>query len=298
MQRSLSIITTCKGRLEHLKQTLPRMIESGAYEVVVVDFSCPDGTAAYVSEHFPSVRVVSVEGQTYFSNWKARNAGAAAATSNLLVFCDADTIVAERAVAWLRENLPPRNFGFLERAATLHFNKQGLPLAANQLRGFHVVPAAAFRRASGYDELFEGYAAGADTDLESRLSLLGLNGFSLDPSTIVEDVIQHDNDDRMRHHRAPINVSYGTGLIYRIAKFAVLKNRRTAELPLKTRRLIYKAASEAATRLQVEDNTKMALTIAKEAIGMPRQLGFESAAIEVTLQVRVSGKDRIDKIPD
>ncbi len=42
----------------------------------------------------------------------------------------------------------------------------------NQLKGFHVIPAPAFRRLGGYDEVLEGYAAGADTDLEDRLSLI------------------------------------------------------------------------------------------------------------------------------
>ena len=42
-----SIITTCKGRLHHLRRTLPCMLAQGcdfAYEVVVVDFGCPQGT--------------------------------------------------------------------------------------------------------------------------------------------------------------------------------------------------------------------------------------------------------------
>ncbi len=40
-----SIITTCKGRLEHLKQTLPAMLAQKDSEVIVVDYSCPHGTA-------------------------------------------------------------------------------------------------------------------------------------------------------------------------------------------------------------------------------------------------------------
>ena len=35
--RTFSIITTCKGRLDHLKQSLPTMIDQGAKEVIVVD---------------------------------------------------------------------------------------------------------------------------------------------------------------------------------------------------------------------------------------------------------------------
>lgn len=86
------------SRLEHLKASLTRMIGQPA-EVIVVDFSCLQGTADYVRSHFPSVRVVAVEGEAYFSNWKARNAGAAVASSDILLFCDADTVLAESAIA-------------------------------------------------------------------------------------------------------------------------------------------------------------------------------------------------------
>ena len=161
MARTFSIITTSKGRLEHLKLSLPQMLRQNCSEVIVVDFSCPEGTGDYVRTHFPAVKVVAVEGEDYFSNWKARNAGAAAASSNVLIFCDADTVLADDAGAWISDTLPERAFGFFERAKTVRFNTSGLRLAANQLRGFHVIPAAAFRRLGGYDEVFQGYAAGA-----------------------------------------------------------------------------------------------------------------------------------------
>ena len=165
MQRSFSIITTCKGRLEHLKQTLPRMLEQGAAEVIVVDYSCPDGTAAWVGKHFPAARVVTVEGEQGFSNWRARNLGAAAATGDLLLFCDADTILAPNAGEAIAKALPPKTYGFFKRNATARFNKAGLRLGSNQLRGFHAIPAPAYRRLGGYDDVLRGWGAGGDTDL-------------------------------------------------------------------------------------------------------------------------------------
>ncbi len=82
------------------------MVGQGANEVIVVDYSCPQGTGEFVREYFPAVRVVSVTGEEHFSNWKARNAGASIASSDVLVFVDADTLLAEGAIAWLSENLP------------------------------------------------------------------------------------------------------------------------------------------------------------------------------------------------
>ena len=55
------------------------------------------------AEYFPAVRVVSVTGEEHFSNWKARNAGASVASSDVLVFVDADTLLADGAIAWLSE---------------------------------------------------------------------------------------------------------------------------------------------------------------------------------------------------
>ena len=298
MKRGFSIITVSKGRLEHLKQSLPRMLGQRAAEVIVVDFSCPQGTGDYVAEHFPAARVVKVEGETHFSNWKARNAGAAAATSEILVFCDADTILADGAVKWLDSHFPPRSFGYFERGAMEGFNRKGLKLGKNQLRGFLVVAAKAFRRVGGYDELFEGYAAGADTDLVDRLGLIGHAEFRLD-SDIIADVIEHGNAERLEHHREPTRISYGAGFIYRTAKFALLKIKRMTELPLEVRRELYDSAHQAAANLgSSTDSVSLTVAITDRKVKMPRQLGYAEAAVKTSLRVEVSGKNRIEKIPD
>ena len=44
MTPRFSIITTCKGRLENLKHTLPKFLRQENTEVVVVDHDCPDHT--------------------------------------------------------------------------------------------------------------------------------------------------------------------------------------------------------------------------------------------------------------
>jgi glycosyltransferase involved in cell wall biosynthesis len=297
MQRSFSIITACKGRLEHLKQSLPRMLAQGASEVIVVDYSCPEGTGDYVREHFPTVRVVKVEGQEGFSNWRARNAGAALAQGQVLVFCDADTLLADNAIAWIDEHLPPRQFGYFMRQHTGQFNKVGLRLGSNQLRGFHAIPAAAFRRLDGYDEVLQGYAAGGDTDLEERLVLMGVANFVMNPA-IIDDVIQHDNQARVMHHADPIAVSYSAGLLYRNAKMTVLRLRRRPNLPLESRQTLYGRALDAARNLQSRDKVFLSLDLLRQPAGMPLQLGFKKAALRIAVTVEISGEGRVEEVPE
>ena len=273
------------------------MLEQGAAEVIVVDYSCPEGTGAYVRKNFPTARVVEVKDESFFSNWRGRNAGAAVATSDLLVFCDADTVLAPGALSWVDEHLPERSYGFFYRRATDRFNKEALRFAVNQLKGFLVVPAATFRRVEGYDEVFDGYGSGADTDLEDRVMLAGAKRFRLDPE-IVQRVIEHGDSERMSHHRDPIAVSYAAGLVYRKAKLAVLMTRRVPELPLELRRGIYASAEEGAKALAADkDRLNLAVKLSNEPVGMPRALGFEEAIIKVSVVVEVSGKRRIAKKP-
>jgi glycosyltransferase involved in cell wall biosynthesis len=269
------------------------MVAQSCNEVIVVDFSCPQGTGDFVSANFPSVRLVSVAGQDHFSNWKARNAGAAAATSNVLIFVDADTLLAEGAIEWIAAHLPPRTFGFFDSKTSRAFNRDGPRVAANQLKGFQIVPAAAFRRVGGYDEVLEGYAAGADTDLEIRLSMIGLRRRPLD-SCIVESVIQHDASSRTAHHAQPIASSYAAGLLYRAAKRTLLKMNRRAELPIELRRNLYRAASEAAHTLgSKRGRITMNVKLSEEPILMPRQLGFERGQQSASLRLEISMEDAL-----
>lgn len=288
MARTFDIITTCKGRLEHLKRSLPSMLDQGAANVIVVDYSCPDGTAGYVREHFPLTRVVHVEGQPHFSNWRARNAGAAAASSQVLVFCDADTILANNAIAWLSEHLPTKALGHFERNTRRKFNKAKTNLAENQLAGFIAVPRAAFLRVGGYDEVLEGYGAGGDTDLTYRLGIIGLKFFGVAPN-IIESVLEHDDDDRVRYHADAMAHSYAAGLLYRSAKRYLMGIRNRADLDLDLRRRLYESAGIAAAKLDpARRSAGITVTIEQGPIQMAPLLGYERGTQKISLRVDLS----------
>lgn len=277
------------GRLDHLKLALPRMAAQ-ADELIVVDYSCPQATGEYVRGNFPSAQVVSVAGETYFSNWKARNAGASAATADMLVFVDADTVLADNAVASLSVQLPAEAYGFIPATKAQDLNTSGRPLAMNQLSGFLAVPAAEFQRIGGYDEVFEGYASGADVDLRTRLNLAGLTAFALEPS-LVDRVIEHDAESRVQHHAMPIATSYAAGLLYRKAKRAILRIKGALELEFEERRQLYAAAKRAAA--EPRDRLAMDIVIGQQPILMPRQLGYGRGTETLSLRIELSLTDKL-----
>lgn len=267
------------------------MVAQQCNEVIVVDYSCPEGTGKFVSANFPSVRLATVKGQDHFSNWRARNAGAAIAQSDVLIFVDADTLLADGAIDWISASITPGTFGFFDTRTSQTFNPSGPRVAANQLKGFQVIPTQAFRRVGGYDEVLEGYAAGADTDLEYRLARLGLKRQALD-ARIIESVVQHDAASRTANHAQPIKTSYAAGLLYRAAKRTMLQLKQHVELPLETRRNLYSAATKAALGLTTgSDRIAMKVRLGREAIMMPRQLGYERGAQTNWLNIEVVLED-------
>ncbi len=54
----ITFVTTCRGRLAHLRETLPSLVAQPDASVVVVDYGCPEASGHWVEEHFPQVDVV------------------------------------------------------------------------------------------------------------------------------------------------------------------------------------------------------------------------------------------------
>jgi glycosyltransferase involved in cell wall biosynthesis len=175
-------ITTCMGRLEHLKQSLPRIANQPDVSVVVVDYSCPDGAGAWVEANFPQVRVVRVEGETVFSRSRARNIGAAAADAPWLAFVDADVLVDPGFSTTVRPLLKPGRFYRPHPTAPQTF-------------GFVIVERSAFEAMGGYDETFVGWGS-EDTDMLQMLEFERLQPTHFPGSLL--DEIPHTNELRAK----------------------------------------------------------------------------------------------------
>lgn len=179
---AISFVTTCKGRLAHLQQTLPRMVAQGAdCEVVVVDYDCPDGTTNWVARHHPGVRRVEVTRQPGFHKARALNLGAKAASAPWLMFVDADILLAPDFAAQIRPLLILGRFLRPE------------PLVADAW-GSCLVRRDDFLAVGGYDEVLQGWG-GEDDDMYYRLQQFG----GCFPATFSGDLLSAlPHDDRAR----------------------------------------------------------------------------------------------------
>ena len=184
-----SIVTTCKGRLAHLRQSLPRALAQPETEVIVVDYDCPDRTADVVAREFPATQIVAVRDAPLFNIAHARNLGAAKAAGDWLIFLDADILIASDFI----RRLSP----LLEQGTVFRFGPHKDRVTGTN--GSYILHRADFARSGGYDEAMECYG-GEDNDLYFRLELIGVKTQRLDLA-LIDAVVEHDDAARVRFTR-------------------------------------------------------------------------------------------------
>lgn len=216
---TLCHITTCKGRLEHLKRTLPRVVNQPDVSCVVVDYACPDNTADWVSANFPQVKVVRVSGETGFHLARARNLGAQAADAPWLAFFDADILWSPNFSAAVAPALKPGDFYRADRVTP-------------QTWGSVICHRQDFDAIGGYDEAFHGWG-GEDDDLVARLGMLGRIAASFSAELIEE--IPHDEATRVRFHEIKNRaLQHRINMLYMQLKLDLIR-LLGGPLPLETR---------------------------------------------------------------
>lgn len=184
----IAFITTCKGRLHHIQQTLPLLLAESPAEIVVVDYGCPQGVGDWVASHHPAVTVVRVDGAPGFCVSRARNAGAQKSSAPWLCFIDADVKVAPGWIRWMADNLDPRCF---YRAGMVNGER------IQDTWGTVLCSRKGFAAVGGYDEAFGGWG-GEDDDLYERLKMAGYAESAYPPQFV--DAIRHDDAERTLFH--------------------------------------------------------------------------------------------------
>ncbi|MGE5466999.1 MAG: glycosyltransferase family 2 protein [Ignavibacteria bacterium] len=240
---AITLVTTCKGRLAHLRDSLPRMAAQADAEVVVVDYGCPEQAGDWAQQHFPQVRVVRVEGAQGFSAARARNAGAAAAQTPWLAFVDADIVLAPQFAQEVLPTLVPGHF------------YRPVPLAPDAW-GTCIVAREDFAAIGGYDEVLRSWG-GDDDDLYYRLARLrGCRQGSF-PGTLLQP-IAHSDAARVAWSEdgAARWVSQRANALYLHVKYDLMRTLGQAELSSELRTRMY----DEVRRTVTEDAAKGAAT--------------------------------------
>ncbi len=246
-----SIVTTCKARLHHLRESLPAMLRQPDSEVIVVDYDCPDDTAGYVSSHHPSARVVRAGTAEGFNVSRARNIGAAAARGETLVFVDADVVLADTFIGFVAE-----------RVSRDAYAKPLGPLALgdNSVQGTCVVHKRHFDLVGGYDEVLVNYG-GEDLELYERLNTAQVKVVALAPELFLR-VIAHGSEDRERFFGKRADEGFMVGKVYRVAKDMVIRLNGSFDVDLATRRGLYAEISRLVRNMgEMPDGKSLTLEI-------------------------------------
>lgn len=219
---SLTYVTTCKGRLDHLRQTLPLVAAQPGVSIVVVDYDCPQQSGRWVAENFPEARVVRIEGEPGFSPAIARNAGGHAAVTPWLAFFDADILVGDGF------------FAAVERALDSGHYYRPKPITW-QTWGSVICERDAFLKVGGYDTVYQGWG-GEDDDFYALLDFVGIRAASVDGSVLSE--IPHPDEMRTKFHSEGKKRSHQRNRLYAMAKFDLMRLNRSL-MPISLRQQVY-----------------------------------------------------------
>ena len=230
---TINFVTTCKGRLHHIKETLPLLSEQAEKEIILVDYSCPQNTAKWVGENYKYVNLVKVESNGFNAS-HARNQGAEKVDSDFICFIDADVKIKPGFINWLHENISPYCFYTPSNNISKDY----------ELWGTVVLPTHAYKHIKGYDENFSGWG-GEDDDLYYRLKSAGFTPLGIPPHFL--EAIKHKDEERVLFHEIKDrNFQHHINRFYATAKKQVMAfYRAEGELPADIRKKLYGAVSEA-----------------------------------------------------
>jgi hypothetical protein len=270
--------TTCKGRLAHLQETLPRnLADNQTAKFVVVNYNSQDGLLAYLKErHAEDIRTSRLAVYSFFDApvFKMAHAKNMAHRlgilegADILVNLDADNFAGPGFDQYVREQFEEPNIFLWSRMI-----KEGPDRMSRGISGRIAVTRAAFLNVGGYDEKFECWSPD-DKDFKKRLRNIGYEAREVDKLYL--SGVPHNDKVRFREypHAADytaayefeeVNYSKNTIANYgRIGLGTVYRNFGTEPLYLRP----------LPTRIFGIGMHKTGTTSLHEALGI---LGFESA---------------------
>jgi Sulfotransferase domain/N-terminal domain of galactosyltransferase len=209
----IAFCTTCKGRAQHIKQTLPRnLVDNQSYHncvFVLVDYASPDDLAEYVqltkSSDLQSGRLVYYRypkpGPFRMAHAKnlAHRLGILEG-ADILVNLDADNFTERGFAGYVAEQFKGGGNVFLWSRMV----KDGPERTDRGISGRIAVTCEQFLNAGGYDEKFETWSPD-DKDFNLRLQRLGYEAREIDRQYL--EAVLHN--DKMRFREYPHAASGG-----------------------------------------------------------------------------------------
>ena len=193
-QSIIEICTNCKGRLSHLQQALPTWIKqqhTAPFAITVLDYNCPDNTAAWLLANLtePITALTYRSPSPWYSQCHAHNLCARDSTADVLVFIDADNLLAPDWLPTAVDDILANKADYSET-----FWTEGSPN-----RGTCAVRRSLLTKIRGWDEALHGYGD-KDRDLYIRLSKHGRKSV-WDITKLT--TISHPDADRVRYAPDP-----------------------------------------------------------------------------------------------
>jgi glycosyltransferase involved in cell wall biosynthesis len=250
---TLSFVTVSMGRLAFLQQTLRQMAAQPECRTIVVDYSCPDGTADWVEANYPQVGVVRMPGHSTFHLSVARNAGARSADTQWVCFIDADITLASDFAETVLPTLQPG-----------HFYRADPGDAGTW--GTFICSRDDLNRTGGYDETYQNWGD-EDDDLYDALRFFGIT-----PATFPARLIHHiPHDDGLRvqfHTIKDRNLGHTINRVYRAIKWDMTRlsgkllsqDKRDRLYEAVTQKVTEVSRSNAASELKIDMGSTMVPT--------------------------------------
>lgn len=210
---NISIITTCKSRLHHLKQVIHSWINFKPHEIIVVDVKSPDGLSKWLCDNHPTIKIKNLD-LDGFNVSKARNYGAKFATGEYLLFLDADSMLNNGLLEWFTNNVTQNTYVNRYRENVNDgIHEQGILLCSKN--DFFCI--------EGYDEVFSGYG-GEDQDILDKLANSGCKQI-LFPKPFAYS-LPHSDEERLLYYSRDKKIQTVINRIYRSTKSLLLSREK------------------------------------------------------------------------
>ncbi len=204
----VSFCITCKGRLDHLKQTLPQNLKNNAdypnTEFVILNYDSPDDLENWLKENYKAeidsgkIRYAKYSPAPHFKFSHAKNMAHRVATGDILCNLDADNTTVPGFATWLNKEFTKNKDICIRPHANTTLAKRILTHAdQGGFSGRIALHRDHFERLHGYDEKYIGWGE-EDGNLGRRAESAGLKPVGV-PYSMLGQVIPHSHERRLEH---------------------------------------------------------------------------------------------------